>query len=380
MKIYLTALLLGLSCLAFAASPYTAAFERSALTPRSMGVMTFGPDGILFVGDSIAGKVYALDLEDRTPGKIEKAPRMYDLEGLLGAALGVPATDIMVHEMAVNPISYNTYFTVSRGRSAWKSSFEFPNDIANADQLVRMTPSGKIELVSLKNVSHSTYNLPNPITPGIKHRWKDAETRVDAISDMIYQKGKLYVAGLSNEEFASTLRMLPFPFNGKGKSSAVEVYHGAHGEYETHAPIRTMVPYTLNGKDYVVAAYLCTPLALFEEGKLVDGAKVRGLTIAELGSGNSPIDMVHIKSKGKDLLLMANTNRTLMLFQPADIEKAASGEGINEQIEHRAGVSATELSGIGIQQMDMLSDKYLQIAQRLPSGKMALYAIPTDRF
>ena len=33
---------------------------------QSVGALTFGPNGILFVGDSMGGKIYALDTEDRT--------------------------------------------------------------------------------------------------------------------------------------------------------------------------------------------------------------------------------------------------------------------------------------------------------------------------
>ena len=36
---------------------------------KSAGALTFGPDGVLFVGDSIGGAVVALDTNDRTPVK-----------------------------------------------------------------------------------------------------------------------------------------------------------------------------------------------------------------------------------------------------------------------------------------------------------------------
>ena len=73
-------------------------------------------------------------------------------------------------------------------------------------------------------------------------------------------EGKLVVAGLSNEEFASTLRVIAYPFKDKADPTAVEIYHGAHGRYETNAPVRTFVPYKIGGADYLMAAYTCTPL------------------------------------------------------------------------------------------------------------------------
>ena len=36
---------------------------------KSAGALAMGPDGILFVGDSVGGKIVALDVDDRTPAK-----------------------------------------------------------------------------------------------------------------------------------------------------------------------------------------------------------------------------------------------------------------------------------------------------------------------
>lgn len=57
---------------------------------------------------------------------------------------------------------------------------------------------------------------------------------------------------LSNEELAPTLRRVPFPFEGTVGAIGVEIYHGARGQNETHAPIRTFLRYQLEGKPDVV--------------------------------------------------------------------------------------------------------------------------------
>ena len=72
--------------------------------------------------------------------------------------------------------------------------------------------------------------------------------------------GRLFVAGLSNEEFASKLRAISFPFTGADPGASVEIYHGAHGQFETRAPVRTFVPFNVNGEAHLMAAYTCTPL------------------------------------------------------------------------------------------------------------------------
>ena len=85
--------------------------------------------------------------------------------------------------------------------------------------------------------------------------------RMLTITDMVYLNGNLLVAGLSNEEWSSTLRSIPFPFEStSAPGTQVQIWHASHGRYETESPIRTLVPYTISGKQYVIASYTCTPL------------------------------------------------------------------------------------------------------------------------
>lgn len=51
---------------------------------------------------------------------------------------------------------------------------------------------------------------------------------------------KLYISGISNTDFASTLKVVDFPFNGVQNSASIEIYHTTHDQKETRAPIRTM--------------------------------------------------------------------------------------------------------------------------------------------
>ena len=50
----------------------------------------------------------------------------------------------------------------------------------------------------------------------------------------------------------------------------------------------------------------------FPVASLKPGAKIVGTTIAELGAGNRPIDMIVYKKDGKEFLLMSNTSRGVM--------------------------------------------------------------------
>ena len=80
------------------------------------------------------------------------------------------------------------------------------------------------------------------------------------------------VTGLSNKEFASTFRAVDFPFNEKEMHSSLEIYHAAHGKYETHSPIKTFTTAQINGEPHVIASYTCTPLVVFPLSKWLMGS------------------------------------------------------------------------------------------------------------
>ena len=72
--------------------------------------------------------------------------------------------------------------------------------------------------------------------------------------------------------------------------------------------MRTFVPYTIDGQQYVLAAYTCTPLVKIPVSDLKAGAQVKGVTISDLGSGNQPLDMVPYKKDGHEFILIANSS------------------------------------------------------------------------
>src|SRR5690606_13658127 len=115
--------------------------------------------------------------------------------------------------------------------------------------------------------------------------------RQESITDIAFVDGKIYLAGLSNEEFASTMRVIAFPFTASDTSTAIEIYHGAHGAFETRAPVRTFTPFMFEGEPHLLAAYTCTPLVKLPVADMKPGAKLRGTTIAELGNRNRPLDI-----------------------------------------------------------------------------------------
>ena len=132
--------------------------------------------------------------------------------------------------------------------------------------------------------------------------------------------GSLMVAGLSNEEWASALRSIPYPFKQAEEGATLQIWHSSHGRYETAAPVRTFVPYTIGGQQYILAAYTCTPLVKIPVSDLKPGAKVKGVEIADLGSGNQPLDMVPYKKDGHDYILIANSSYGVVKLKADKIE------------------------------------------------------------
>jgi hypothetical protein len=270
----------------------------AALTPgkvdlKSAGALAFGPDGVLFVGDSLGGAVVALDTSDKTPAQNVKI-NVPGVDQKIAALVGVMPDQIMINDVAVNPISKNVYVSASRGRG--------PDAMP---LVVRVEPSGKITLLSLDNIAHASVSLVDAPDSNPTAR---QNPRLTTITDMAFVNGTVMVAGMSNEEWNSALRSIPYPFNTATKGTQLQIWHASHGRYETQAPIRTFVPYSLAGQQYVLAAYTCTPLVKIPVSDLKPGAQVKGVTIADLGSGNQPLDMVPYQKDGHNFILIANTS------------------------------------------------------------------------
>ncbi len=367
------------ACLALlVAQPLVAQEEKPAAPPiRAMSVLTFSPQGVLFVGDAISGAVFALDLGPREKPAELKMVRITDIETKIAALVGTRADDVVVHDLAVDPLSLEIYLAISRNRGKWQSQWNLPNDLGNATELVKVTQQGKLVGVDLGGVAFTRADLPRPVAPGSKHQFKpDVDARTEAITDLAWDgysdKGTLWVAGLSNEEFSSAIWRLPYPFpSSPAGITTVENYHVAHQAWETAAPVRTLLPHRIGGKESLIAAYLCSPLVIYPTADLKDGAHVKGRTISEMGSGNYPLDMVVVSSKAGDRLIIANSALPMLSIKLSDIE---SFEGaLTQPAEtYTSGVKGDYRPAGGVQQLDLLGPTHLVMLLRVPSGTLDL--------
>jgi len=330
----------------------------------SINQLTFGPEGILFLGDSKNATVYALDLGD---AKSEASEAKIDIKAFdtkVASALGTTVDKIEINDMAVNPLTKTPYFAVST---------------MDGTPVLMKLNGETLENVSLDQINFSKMALPNAVDTDAKDR-RERPLRVWAISDLKYYNGKVLVSGLSNKEFGSTFRSIPFPFSNTQDYASLEIYHAAHGQYETQSPIKTFDVITMEGKDYLMASYTCTPLVLFPMEELKNGEHTKGRTVAELGSGNSPLDMISYEKEGKKYFLMSNTNRPVMKIDHKDI--ASTKESMTEPVEERAvakGVDYVSLPMVNILQMDNLGNDKVVYLQRTSRGDMVLQSRSTER-
>lgn len=325
---------------------------------QSIGPLAFGPDGVLYAADKQAATIFALDLGAQASGGAPGTGDVPAVDQKIAAMLGTAPAEIAITDLAVHPKTHHSYLSVMRGQGAGAQAV-----------LVRVDGAGKIDLVSFETVKFSSVTLPNPANVNATGRGGRAES----VTDLAFVNGRLFVAGLSNEEFASKLWSVPYPFTSADRGTSVEIYHTNHDAVETRSPVYAFVPYTVGNQPHLIGGYLCTPLVKFSVATLKPGEKVRGTTIAELGAGNRPIDMIVYKKDGTEFLLMSNTNRGVMKIPTAGF---ATAESLTSRVGGTAGVPfETVASMTGIQQLDLLNAERSIVIARTSSGGLDLRAV-----
>jgi hypothetical protein len=311
---------------------------------KSAGPLAFGARGILFIGDPKGAAIFAVDTKD-TAAEHKASINVENIKQTIASLLGTGPDQIRIQDVAVNPASGKVYLSVSRGRGPDAQPV-----------ILRVDAAGKISEFSLDNVAYSKAVLPNPPKDQESGSGRRRQNGRDfAITDLAYVDGTVIVAGLSNEEFSSNLRSIPYPFNEVNNGASIEIFHGNHGRLETRSPVRTFVPVTFNGNPQIIAAYTCTPLVRIPLADLRAGSKVRGTTVAELGNRNQPLDIIAYHKDGKDFLLLANAVRGVMKISTDGL---LSREGITKPVHGATAGQPFETvkDWKGVTQLDQLDD------------------------
>jgi hypothetical protein len=323
---------------------------------KAIGPLAFGADGVLFAGDTQSAAIFALDLGKAATGGAPGAKAIAAFDQKVAALLGTDVREITVTDLVVHPKTRNAFASVMRGAG---------NNAQPA--LLRIDGAGKIDVVAFDQVQYTKVDLPNAPAANPEAR---QNARTQSITDMAFVDGRLYVAGLSNEEFSSKLRSVSYPFTTVDSGTSVEIFHGNHGQFETRSPVYTFVPYKVKGETNLIAGYLCTPLVKFPVTGLKPGAKVMGTTIAELGNRNRPLDMIVYRKDGKEFLLMSNNSRGVMKI-PTD--GFADAQSITARVADKAGVGYETITAMkGVEQLDLLDATNTIVLARSDAGVLNL--------
>ena len=311
---------------ALAALPAPAGAAPAA-AQSSVSKIAFGPSATLFAADWKAGRMYAY----RLPRAVAEANRPFNLTDLqrpLAHALGTQR--FTIRDLAMRPGTAEAYIAVEAdgdGRPA----------------IVRVTPSGRASELDLAALPSTSTALE--AAGGDLQFWDRLPEREYTVTDMKWHAGRLVVAGLANRDFSSTLRILRYPF-GAHAIASIETYHTVHDQLETRAPIRAMTFATIGGTDTLLAGYLCSPLVAISVARLVDGARVRAKTLAELGVAGIPQSMIAYDQpdmrggKPSPFVLVTERYRPSVLIPLAGIAKVAAGPGLTHPPDPAAPAGA----------------------------------------
>ncbi|MEM6895143.1 MAG: hypothetical protein AAF554_15715 [Bacteroidota bacterium] len=322
-------------------------------------ILAFGPENVLFIGDSKGARILAVpteaaELKDAVPFNMEG----FDI--LLAEKLGIAPRDVIINDMKIHPVSQEAYVSVKLGHQPDAESV-----IAVANPM-----TADIRFLDIPESSTSVI-LNNPASTELSF-WKETPASALNITDIDYHEGYIYVAGLTNSEFASTLRKIAYPFSNEQESvNRIEIYHAVHAQNETRAPIRTMLFDEVDGASTLLASYTCTPLVTIPTDEIQSEADIKGKTIAELGYGNAPIDMITVMTQGMDgsltkNLLVTHKNRggTMVPFDAVVAGTKASGmEG--QQTMFALGLEGMqEIPTANVMQIDVQNQQMLGVVRR----------------
>ena len=353
-------LLVAIACCLGAAS------NASEADIKSISRLAAGPENVLFVADWKSARVHAITLPRAAQKPAGTAFNILDLDGVLSRQVG--GAKATVEDMVVRPGTAEVYIAVSYGA-------------AKIPALIVVTSDQKARRVNLKAAKSTSIALRDAPTSNYKF-WRETPERSFTVTDMKWREGEIFIAGLSNQDFASTLRRVKYPFDAQQSATSVEIYHTGHNLIETRAPIRAMSFATWGGKPYLVAAYTCTPIVTIPLEDLKDGAHIRGKTIAELGYGNTPADMISYsrteQGKSEDFLLLVNFERGANVIPVSQVEAASSRPSMDKVVPYGqiAGMDVASAPLAGVLRVDNLDEKsFIVVRRQLEKDALQLVTI-----
>ena len=340
--------------------------QTGGLKLKGLSSISFGKDGLLLVADPTSQSVYAIETQD--VGPFAKPAPVADIASMIAEGLGTTAENITIKDMATNPASGKVYLAIQRRPD-------------NASLIMTVDAKGTVAPFDAAKLKWAGVTLPG-----------GTSSKVTNITDVAFDGERVFATGTCNEEFASRIFTIPVPIK-HGATAGVfsaETYHVAHRKWETKAPIQSFIPYHAKDADYIVGAFACTPVAKFRVDDIESGAKVKGVSMVELGSGNRPLDLFDYTDKsGKEWVVVHTQRFKENLFGPSKFWGArvsmdyinASEDKVNEKatlrdVKSKVGPEGIEIMDalFGAIQVDKLENQSA-VVLRETGGKLALDVI-----
>lgn len=310
---------------AASAAVRTAAKVEGTLAPssnsliRSISAMTWAPDGKLIVADWKSNALFALALPQLS-AQAEGSFNLHGVDDAIATSYSTSRDQIQITATIYDQVSQNAVLAVEVNQTIVLASVE---------------TNGHVSLYNPGEFVADQFGLQD--SPEESDLWSQIPTRSFLVTAMETYGEEIVLAGLANADFSSTLRRVPYPFIGSAATITVEMYHAVHNQIETRAPIRAFAIFDLEGIPTLLAAYTCTPLVTVPISDLQDRATVRGKTIAELGYGNTPLDIVpfEIDYQGQTSrwVIIANSSRAADLISMDAIATTIQHDGLSEPVQ-----------------------------------------------
>jgi len=258
-----------------ATTAYMKNAQQGGLKLNGAGNLHAGQLGLLLVAEN-GGSIVAIDTGHTGPFKAVKP--VANLGAKVAGAMGSTPDKVTINDLKANPETGTVYLSVRRSDGV--------------SGILTLDATGKLAALDIRKLNWVRVKLAGKL-------------RISRISDLGLAPGRVLAAGQSNDAFRSKIFSIPTPMvhDSTAQIYSTDTYHVAHGRWETRAPIQSFIMTEQAGQPYMVGSFACTPIAKFPLGNLANGAKVKGTSVLELGSGNRPLDMFTYSSGGKQWLV-----------------------------------------------------------------------------
>jgi hypothetical protein len=311
---------LALACLLLLGLAHPARADQGNPQIKTIEAIAFGPNGLLLIGGG--ARVVSVETGDTTPSAWTKR-EIANIDQLLAGKLGLPAKDIEIRDLAVNPASGKAYVALQSLKT-------------KANAILTIDGTGNIQEFPLDNVKYTAYALAAP---------KAAITKV---TDIAWAGGKIVASTQASDKFTASrvFTINPAAKDGSPMQISTKTFHVGHNRWETQAPLRVLMPLQENNRTSVVGSFTCTPIVRYDLEDAKNDDQIIGRSVVELGTGNTPRSMFAYERDGKRYILISvgrNNKKPAFGFPSAywvarvDADLLQETTNINEKAPWRVG-------------------------------------------